>query len=160
MTRGSMRVCGWGARSDYVGKARRWRKTVARTSTVWSWETMRRGVAMLSCRRRGKEVRSGRGHEESRRQDDAMWGLGQQPEVMDAMWGGVDHQHRGGAGEVLRRGGGVKEVCRCLGGAWEDQTSAQEQERRPTRGNGGLAVAQVNLWAGSHKREHQGVDIS
>jgi hypothetical protein len=53
--------------------------------------------------------------------------LGQQPEVMDAMWGGVDHQQRGGAGEVLRHGGGVKEVCRRLGRAWEDQTSAWEQ---------------------------------
>jgi hypothetical protein len=72
-------------------------------------------------------VRSGTGHEESRRQGDAMWGLGQQPEVRDAMWGGVDHQQRGGAGEVLRHGEGVKEVRRCLGGAWEDQTSAREQ---------------------------------
>jgi hypothetical protein len=127
MTRGTMRVCGWGTRSDYVGTMRRRRTTVAITSMVWSWETMRQGVATLSCRRRGEEVRSGRGHEESRRQGDAMWGLGQQPEVMDAMWGRVDHQQRGGAGEVLWRGGGVKEVCRRLGGAWEDPTSAQEQ---------------------------------
>jgi hypothetical protein len=103
MTRGSMRVCGWGARSDYVGTARRRRTTVARTSTVWSWETMRRGVAMLSCRRQGEEVSSGRGHDESRWQGDAMWGLGTATggDGRYVGWGGPSAAWRCGSGPLV-----------------------------------------------------------
>jgi hypothetical protein len=136
-------------------------RPAAETSAVWLLEMMRQDVAMLSCQRRGKDVRSGRGREESRRQGNAMWGLGQQVggDGRYVGWGGPPASWRCGRDPSASRRckGGPPASRRCGGGPVQ---RAGMGEGRPMRGNRGPTTARVNLWAVSHKWEHQGVDIS